>query len=108
MSYKAIYAYAWDLAENRRERGARPHSRARSRHRHGRRQLSRRQVSQAAWQGEGLFSRRRDRLFQGQSRALRRDQARPEFDAGRGYGDTLLNPLLSEDPLEALLRWLSA
>jgi hypothetical protein len=24
------------------------------------------------------------------------------------YGDTLLNPLLSEDPSEALLRWFSA
>jgi hypothetical protein len=25
-----------------------------------------------------------------------------------GYGDTLFNPLLSEDPLGALLRWFRA
>ena len=64
MSYKAIYAYAWDLAEIGRGSAAAALSRPRSRHRHHRRQLSRRQVPATAWpHRQGLFPGGRHRLF---------------------------------------------
>ena len=77
MSYKAIYTYAWDLAEAGVPRGGRRVPRARARHRDDRRQLPRRQVHAAARQGrEGLLPRGRHGLFQRRSLALRRRSSR--------------------------------
>ncbi len=59
MSYRAIYTYAWDLAETGVRAAVGRVPRPRPRHRHHCRELSRRQVPAAARQGrQGLFPAR--------------------------------------------------
>ena len=72
MTYKAIYAYAWDLAETGIGSRRRTIPRARPRHRDHCRQLPCRQVSAPPRQGgKGVFPRRRNGLFQDRSPPLR-------------------------------------
>ena len=55
MSYRAIYTYAWDLAEAGVAGGAGRVPRTRPRYGDHRRQLSRRQVPEAAWHGGKVY-----------------------------------------------------
>ena len=68
MSYRAIYAYAWDVAERGVDAFVAEISRARPRYGDACRRLPRRQVHPPAGQGgQSLFPRRRHRLFPGRS-----------------------------------------
>ena len=84
MSYKAIYAYAWDLAETGVSEALDRFRRARPRHRHGRRQLPRRQVPAAAWQaGKVYFPEDGTVYFKADPERYGAIKPVAEFDAGR-------------------------